>query len=233
MLKANPFHRRKIAKEVEILDGQMQSRYDKIHAPDGLCRAILELFNAMAELRMKAEYWDYLAYTCEALKMDKMNDMLWKIEKLDLQEVAERVKKEETTLAEEKSRRLAPSPTPYLDDIEKAAQKLGYDNSMVRYQILAYAERNHFCHSGIKAMMHHGDFDHLGTRILEDKRSLEIIFRGQPHEQIKMRNLIKIVEREWFHCLWIDETRKDRPVKFVLAEKGLQKMRSLAQLQAK
>lgn len=228
LMKAAPFGRKKMVKEVEILDGIMQSRYDAIHAREWLCNAILELFNAMAEVRMKAEYGDYLAYACEALKTERMNDLLWKIQKLDWQAVAERVKKEETTLAEEKSRRLAPSPTPFLDDIQKAAQRLGYEESMVRYQILAYAERNNFCHSGIKAMIHHGDFEDLAKRIVEDLRSLQLIFQGQPHEQIKMRSLIKIVEREWFYQLWIDETRKERPVKFLLSEKGSQKMMSLA-----
>lgn len=46
------------------------------------------------------------------------------------------MKKEETTLAKEKSRRLAASPTPYLDDMQKAAERLGREHSMVRYQIL-------------------------------------------------------------------------------------------------
>ena len=53
---------------VEILDDEIKSRYDKIHGKDGLCSALMEIFNVMAELRLKAEYGDYLAYTCTALK---------------------------------------------------------------------------------------------------------------------------------------------------------------------
>ena len=83
MLDASPFRRRKMAKEVEILDDEVQSRYDKIHGDDGLCFALVELFNVMAELRLKAEYGDYLAYTCAALKGEGMSDMIWKVEKLD------------------------------------------------------------------------------------------------------------------------------------------------------
>ena len=81
MLDASPFRRKKMAEEVEIFDDEIQSRYgktheydgvdnelqfryEKIHGNDGLCTVLLELFNAMAELRLKAEYGDYLAYAC-------------------------------------------------------------------------------------------------------------------------------------------------------------------------
>lgn len=42
-------------KEVEILDAEMESRYDEIHGDDGLCFALVETFNVMVELRLKAE----------------------------------------------------------------------------------------------------------------------------------------------------------------------------------
>ena len=71
MLHATLFIKKKMAKGVEILDNEMQSRYDKIHGNEGLCHTEVELFNAMAERRMKAEYGDYLAYTCSALKKGK------------------------------------------------------------------------------------------------------------------------------------------------------------------
>ena len=75
----------------------MQSRYDKVHGDDGLCHALVELFNAMAEIRMKAEYGDDLAYTCAALKTESMNDLAWKIDRRDWQEVAQQIEKEEKT----------------------------------------------------------------------------------------------------------------------------------------
>ena len=156
-----------------------------------------------------------------------MNDMKWKMEKLDWQAVAEKVKNEEATLAEKKTRRLPISPTPYLDDIAKAAQRLGYDVGLIRYQIIVYANRNNFCHSGLKAMIQHGDFALLAERIMEDKGSLKMIFRERPSEQIEMWKIIKIVEREWYDAVWIEETRKERPIKYLLSQKGLAKMRSM------
>ena len=87
MLNASPFARKKMAKEVEILDDEIQSRYDKIQGSNGLCTALIEVFNAMAELRMMAEYGDYLAYNCLALKGENTNGMIWKIQKLDWQAV--------------------------------------------------------------------------------------------------------------------------------------------------
>ena len=215
-----------MTKEVEILDDEMNSRYEKIHGSNGLCHNLIELFNAMAEIRMMVEYGDYLAHTCTALKGNNMNDMKWKVDKLDWQAVAEEVRKEEGTLAEERREGLPISATPYLDDITKAAQRLGYEVSLVKYQIKAYADRNNFCHSGLKTMIQYGDFQQLAERLMEDKRSLELIFQGRPTEHIEMRKVIKIVEKEWFRSLWIDETRRERPMKWVLTEKGIAKMMS-------
>ena len=101
-----PVYRKEDGKEFEILDNETQSRYDKIHGDEGLCRALVEVFNAMAEIRMEAEYADYLAYTCTALKGEGMNDLVWKTDRLDWQAVAERITKEESTKAEQVARRL-------------------------------------------------------------------------------------------------------------------------------
>ena len=72
----------------------------------------------MAEIRMKAEYGDYLAYACANLKTERMNDLAWKIDRLDWQEVAERIEMQEATKAEQEARRIALSLTPYLDDVD-------------------------------------------------------------------------------------------------------------------
>ena len=242
MLDASLFRRKKKADEIESLDDEMQSRYGKIHeydgidnelqfryektGKDGLCTVLLELFNAMAELRLKAEYGDYLAYACTSLKGNNMNDMIWKVEKMNWQAVAQRIHEEESTMANEKRRRLPLSPTPYLDDIAKAADRLGYDAAMIRYQIIAYADRNSFCHSGIKEMIAQGYLQELAERIMEDLRSLDTIFRDRPHEQIEMRRLVKVVEKEWFVRIWVEETKRARRVLYALTEKGTQKMLS-------
>ena len=49
----------------------------------------------MAELRMMVEYGDYLAYTRAALKGQGMDDMIWKVDKLDWQDVGDRILYEE------------------------------------------------------------------------------------------------------------------------------------------
>ena len=237
ILNAAPFVRKKMAKEIDILDGEMHSRYDKLHGEEGLCCALVELFNAMAELRMKAEYGDYLAYACVNLKIERMSDLAWKIDRLDWQEVAERIEMEEATKAEQEARRIAPSPTPYLDDVAKAAARLGHDFDLVGYQILAYAERNNFCHSGLKAMIDLGYFQELAERLVEDKKALGVIFQGKPHDQIQMRGVIKTIEKEWFEKIWVEEAAKRRQyryqdlkarVRFSLTDKGVEKMRKMA-----
>ena len=205
---------------------EIPSRYDKIHGDQGLC-CVLEQFNAMAEIRMKAEYRDYLVYTCSASRTENMNDLAWKINRLDWQEVAEHIMTEESTKAEEEAHRLALSPTPYLDDIAKATSRLAYDVGLVRYQILAYADRNDFCHSGLKAMINHAEFQESAERLVEDKRSLGVIFRGRPQAQVEMRCVIKIVEKEWFNKLYTDQTSKYW-VKFGLTAKAYEKSKKVA-----
>ena len=63
-------------------------------------------------------------------------------------------------------------------------------------------------------------FFSLAERIIEDKRSLEVIFRQRPHGQLEMRSIIKIVEKERFSRVWRDESTSCRPVRYILSEKG-------------
>ena len=155
MLHAAPFTRKKMAKEIHVLDDEMQSRYDKIHGDEGLYCTLVESFNAMGEIRMKAKasFWslpDFInnlpsktsfcitswlpmssrirrlpcVHLFGAQSSEGMDDTIWKIEKLDWQAVAERIK------AEQKARRLVIPPAPYLDDVVKAADKLGYGSDL-------------------------------------------------------------------------------------------------------
>ncbi len=110
----------------------------------------------------------------------------------DWQEVARPIEKDERTKAQQEARRLAISPTPYLDDITKAATRLGYDYSLVRYQILAYAEKNKFCHSGIKGMIDHAEsaahnlISSVAKCIFDDVRQCALLlhlFARNPHMQ--------------------------------------------------
>ena len=99
------------------------------------------------------------------------------------------------TLAVQRCRGLAPSPVLYLNDVQEAAIRIGIDFSLVRYQILAYPERNNSCHSGIKRMIDHGDLFPLAERTIEDKRSLELIFRQGPQGQIEIRSISRSLRR--------------------------------------
>ena len=227
MLNANSFTRKEMtkeAKELEILDDEIQSRFEKILGQKVLCQTLVEFFDTMVQLRMMAEYGDYLAYTCMSLNGNDMDHVNWKVNKLDWQAVAERLEKEESTLAERRARRLPIHPTPYLDYIREAATRLGYDVSLVRYQILAYADRNSAWDS-LTAMIHDGHFSGLAKRILEDKRALAVVFREKPDAQKEMGELIEMVQKEWFDILWMDQRQH---VVFLPSVKGREKWLSMA-----
>ena len=72
-----------MAKEILILDNEIQARYEKIHGDNELCFVSVDLFNMMAEIRLEIEYGDYLAYTCAALKGETMSDIIYRLEKLE------------------------------------------------------------------------------------------------------------------------------------------------------
>jgi len=56
---------------------------------------MVDLVNAVAGMRMKAEYGACLSYTCKALKGENMDDTKWKVDRLDWQAVAEDILEEE------------------------------------------------------------------------------------------------------------------------------------------
>ena len=51
--------------------------------------------------------------------------------------------------------------------------------------------------------------------------------KGRPQAQIEMRCVLKIVEKEWFEKLYMDETRNSR-VRFVLTDKASEKTKKVA-----
>lgn len=198
MLNSCGKKRKEREEEVMKLNAGVCSRYDNILGPDGLLEALVTNFNAMAELRLNAEYGDYLASACAKFKRSDMEDIKWKRENLNWQAVAKKLTEEEEMSS------FSSIPTPWVYEIEKAAKRLEYDPKLVRYQIHAYADRNNFCHSGIQGMIDNCDFQELAERIVEDRRALEVIFRGRPNNQIDMRSVIKEVEREWFTAVVVD-----------------------------
>ncbi len=224
MLNVGGCSRKKMENEMGVLDGEMQSRWDKLHGDGGIVNVLVETFNAMAEIRMKVLYGDYLNYACKALKTEEMASMKWKVDKLNWQATAQRILEEEEKREEEARRTFPLSPTPYVDDVIKAAEKLGCEPRVVGFQILQYAERNNFCHSGISEMIDEARFRDLAETILEDKRAVNIIFRGRPGEKIEMMNTIVMIEKEWFIKLWVDETSRGKLNQYFPTAKHMEKL---------
>ena len=159
---------------------------------------------------MKVEYGDYLALACNRHKGEDMARMKWKIDKLNWQEMAIKMRKEEEVQKEERKRQLTEStPTPFIDDVCEAARILGCNSRFIRFHILEYAERNNFCHSGIEDMIDQGSFAELVETIYEDKKNLAMLFQGRPEKCSRMLETISLVEKEWFvtiHCNARDRT---------------------------
>ncbi|KAL6717285.1 hypothetical protein ACLMJK_005200 [Lecanora helva] len=208
LLRPGGRKRAKAAEEFEAIDGEIQSRYDLVHSDDGLIAKLVTSFNALAEVRLRIEYGDYLALAWRHLKSNDMGDMQWKVDNLDWQQVAARICEEESIMEEEEARCLKTrSATPYLTSVKEAAAGLGWDEGLVRYTIVEYAKRNNLCHSGIENMVEEGYFQQLAEKIVKDKRSLERIYYGKPQDQVMMRNAIGVFQNTWFEFIKVEEKK--------------------------
>ena len=162
------------------------------------------------------------------------NDRIWRLPGLHLSQYKKR--RHQRYELETKEIGLAEILLEYeqrqpLDDIPQAAITLASKESLARYHILTSTYRNHFCNSGIKGIVQQGEFQELGERIIEDKRSLEVIFRDRPDERNEMRRRMKFNEKECCFELWFEKTRNgQRWVYFNLSHKGNDKMRSMLPL---
>lgn len=105
----------KAKNELSVLDDVMQSRYDMIHARGGLLDILVKEFNAMAEIHLTLEYGDYLSLACRKLKDKSMDEMQWRVDKVDWEDAAQKIREEEIALEEEQRHRPIRTPTPYLD----------------------------------------------------------------------------------------------------------------------
>ena len=77
-------------------------------------------------------------------------------------------------------------------------------------------------------MMNYGEFQKLAASLVHDKKALGIIFQGRPQEQVEMRHIIKIVEKEWFEGIWADGKERTR---FAPTDKAVERMRKRLALQ--
>ena len=64
-----------MAKEMEIRDNEMYSRYEKIYSANCLYYNFVKPFIVMTESRIMIEYEDYFVCTCTALEGGGIKDM--------------------------------------------------------------------------------------------------------------------------------------------------------------
>ena len=217
--------------KLRIDEDMLDSRFHEVHGPDGLCDTLMENAALMIEIRLKVEYGDYLAVSLAKLKEPKFEGFQWKIHpKLSWVDVGRLLKKEKAEMDRHLSSTNLPRPeTPWLDDVNKAAQMLAIDEEQLIYEITWYGKRNEFCHSGIKRMIDEADFNNLADRIIADKKSLCAIFKGRPVEQIEMRNCISRIQHEWYRSCYL----KNGKAQYALSDKGFEKqVRSERQMRA-
>ena len=132
-----------------------------------------------------------------------MDEMQWRVDRVDWTEAAQKIREEEEiTIEEEQRHRIIRTPTPYLDSIREAAQILGLAEKAVRCQIVGYGERNSICHSHLEVMILNGCLQALAEKIVEDKKALDITHQNQPKDQIEMRVAIGSLSHEYFQRMW-------------------------------
>ena len=239
LLHACTDREKELEAEVQIIDNMVQSRHQLLHGQRGLCRMLVNEFNALSELRIRVEYSDYLAMACADPKKlkrplgpkGKDNGYFgWK--PIQWQQVASELQQEEAEAREREQLGLPPDNNivmKWTETIDEASRLLGYQARIIRYQILAYAERNNVCHNGIHSMVNNAEFDDLAMRITEDKAALNAIYEGtRPRDQIDLREVIGRVQSMWFEHIrvntWADGSLH---LTSILSQKALDKTRSV------
>ena len=200
----------KKAEKMEVMDGALQSRWQLLHDKGGLCDTLTEQFASTLELRLKAQYGDYFAHVCgKEFKSEAMNDLKWKVEKKNWQEVSALLKKEEEKKSEEEwVQDTVLSPTPWLATVETAAARLEMDPALMTCMIHQYAERNNWCHSGITKMIDGARFNDLSHQLMQDKRHLAPLYRDRPQDKKLMLDTINYVQRKWFDSIMMEDDGK-------------------------
>ncbi|KAI9788510.1 MAG: hypothetical protein M1816_006850 [Peltula sp. TS41687] len=156
-------------------DGMLQSRYDEVHGPNGLCDALVKSIARYMERRLRIAYGDYLARGLSKLKDDRFAGFQWPEQPaLNLDDVAKHVEEELKAINAIPTR--WNTKTPWLDDVGRAARILNIDRAQMIFEIKAYAGRNQLCHWGLKRMIDEADFIGLATQICNDKQILDLVF---------------------------------------------------------
>lgn len=239
LLHASTDRENELETELKIIDKMVQSRHELLHGHRGLCRMLVNEFNALSELRIRVEYGDYLAMACTDLKKLKRplgpngedNGYFgWK--RVQWQQVASELLREEAEAREREQLGLPPDNNvvmKWTETIAEASKILGYEARIIRYQILAYAERNNVCHNGIQSMVNNAEFDDLAMQIVEDKAALNAIYEGtRPRDQIDLRGVIGRVQSMWFEHIRVN-TWEDGSLHLtsILSQKAVDKTKSL------
>ena len=155
---------------VALSGGRVTAPGNEPQGPDGLCDTLIENAALMTEICLKVEYGDYLAISLAKLKERKFEGFQWKIHpKLSWVDVGRLLKKEKAEMDRYLCSTNLPRPeTPWLDDVNKAAQILGISEEQLIYEITWYGKRNEFCHLGIKKMILRNKPQRRGKRPMPD-----------------------------------------------------------------
>ncbi|KAI4155855.1 MAG: hypothetical protein L6R39_001170 [Caloplaca ligustica] len=217
---------------ISIDESMLESVHEKIHGQEGLCQKLVESVEAMAEVRMSAEYGDYLSWACKELKAENMGAMIWRKplnRDMDWQAVNRVIALDEEALRQhdqlERQGIKEPLPdTPWFKSVAEAAIILRKDRNHVRHIIEAYAKRNAVCHNSVEQMVKECDWPGLAQRLVRDKANLNWFFRNDPHGQLKMRGVLVHLQQKYFtHCYG----NADRPI-YGLTDEAVRRMNARA-----
>ena len=210
--------------DIRIDSGMLLSRFEETHGEGGLCDTLINSTKAMLELRLKIEYGDYLAVNCATLKENRFQGYLWKNgmgKAFDWIKVAELLFEESTSMEEwakaPKGSKPKP-PTPWLQDLERAALELGTSKDQLAFEIQYYAQRNQYCHRGIKHLLDDCDFQALAKRILADRKALRRLYIDHEDDAMNMRSALDRFQEKWFTV--IDE---GPPFTYFVSQEGVLK----------
>ncbi|KAI9714150.1 MAG: hypothetical protein M1812_006478 [Candelaria pacifica] len=197
--------REEMLRNVKINQDMLESKMEEVHGKSGLCDAITQSLELVAEVRLRTDYGDYMAISLAPYQTPDFDEYFWRFpNKKDWQAVSAALDEERKRMQEYHRRKqvavgLVERPeTPLMNDIEKAAEERNTTAEQFAFEIQAYAARNSYCHSGIKRLIDECKWHDLAERVLEDQATLNWVYRNKVNERNEMRRCIQTTENAWF-----------------------------------
>ncbi|KAL9595752.1 MAG: hypothetical protein Q9219_006250 [cf. Caloplaca sp. 3 TL-2023] len=184
--------------------------HEEIPAYTGFHKKLVNRLVGMIESRIVCEYTQFHSFLFEEGIATQRISELWYLTAHNGKrwaEIEELLREEEGAVRIWRSgydprRHVPPPPTPWSNEIAKAALTLEINGKVIRREIDLYANRHCLSHVAINLLVKTCDWNKLAYRIMCDRRHIDHLFPWNFQFREMMGPKIDRIERFFFQALW-------------------------------